>query len=366
MDLVTTVYFIAGLALLVVGADLLVSGASHLATLVGISPLVVGLTVVAFGTCAPELAVSIRAALAGQGDMALGNIVGSNILNVLLILGLSATIAPLVVSAQLVRASVPVMIAASLLVLLLGLDGTVSRWDGLLFVAGAIGYTVFSVRHGRTQAAAEQEACLPKSFRTPASTRPALSGWLRNSGRIVGGLILRVIGARWLVAGATALAQTLGLSDLVIGLTVIAVGTGLPEIATSALASWRGEPEIAVGNVVGSNILNIVLVLGLTSVVAIDGVPVPATALRFDIPVLLATAVACLPIFFTDSLISRWEGVLFLGYYIAYTTYLVLHSAHHAALPMFSTIMLTFVIPLTVMALSVMTWQAIRRRRVSS
>ena len=149
MDLVTTVYFIAGLALLVVGADLLVRGASRLATLVGISPLVVGLTVVAFGTCAPELAVSIRAALDGQGDMALGNVVGSNILNVLLILGLSATIAPLVVSAQLVRANVPVMIAASLLVFLLGLDGTVSRWDGLLFVAGAIGYAMFSVRHSR-------------------------------------------------------------------------------------------------------------------------------------------------------------------------------------------------------------------------
>ena len=358
MDLVTSAYFLAGLVLLIVGADVLVRGASRLARLIGISPLVVGLTVVAFGTCAPELAVSLQAALDGQGDIALGNVIGSNILNVLLILGVSATLAPLVVSAQLVRADVPVMIGASLGVLLLGLDGRLSRWDGLLFTAGAVGYAVFLIRHSRKQATTQQA---DSSDQPDNSDRQAHHGWLWNSGLIISGLVLLVFGSRWLVAGAVVLARTLGLSELVIGLTVIAAGTGLPEVATSALASWRGEPEIAVGNVVGSNILNIFLVLGFTSLLAPDGIGVPATALRFDIPVLLATAVACLPIFFSDSLISRWEGVLFLFYYFAYTAYLVLNSAQHAALPMFSTIMLTFVIPLTLLTLVVMTWQALQR-----
>lgn len=364
MDLITAISFIAGLVLLVIGADLLVRGASRLATLLGIPPLVVGLTVVAFGTCAPELAVSIQASLDGRGAMALGNVVGSNILNVLLILGLSATVAPLVVSTQLVRTDVPVMIGASLLVLLLGFDGTISLLDGLLLVAGTIGYAVFLIRNNRKQTTTDHAVKTPAA---PVSSgrplRQSLRNGLQNGGLILGGIVLLVLGSSWLVSGATALARMLGLSELVIGLTVIAAGTGLPEIATSALASWRGQPDIAVGNVVGSNILNILLVLGLTSVVAPDGIPVPATAVRFDILVMLATAVACLPIFFTDGLISRWEGALFLAYYIAYTAYLVLNSAQHAALPAFSTIMLILVIPLTGVTLIVLTWQAVQRRR---
>ena len=367
MDLITAISFVAGLVLLVIGADLLVRGASRLAALLGIPPLVVGLTVVAFGTCAPELAVSLQASLDGRGDMALGNVVGSNILNVLLILGFSATIAPLVVSTQLVRTDVPVMIGASLLVLLLGFDGTISRLNGLLLVAGTIGYAVFLIRNSRKQATTDHAVKAPtgpvSSISSGPPLRQLLQSGLRNGGLILGGIVLLVLGSSWLVSGATVLAHMLGLSELVIGLTVIAAGTGLPEIATSALASWRGQPDIAVGNVVGSNILNILLVLGLTSVVAPDGIPVAATAVRFDILVMLAAAVACLPIFFTDGIISRWEGALFLAYYIAYTAYLVLNSAQHAALPVFSMIMLTLVIPLTGVTLVVMTWQAVQRRR---
>ena len=364
MDLITAIFFVAGLVLLVIGADLLVRGASRLATLLGIPPLVVGLTVVAFGTCAPELAVSLQASLDGRGDMAPGNVVGSNILNVLLILGFSATIAPLVVSTQLVRTDVPVMIGASLLVLLLGFDGTISRLNGLLLVVGAISYAVFLIRNSRKQTTPDHAVQAPvASVSSGPPLRQSLRNGLQNGGLILGGIVLLVLGSHWLVSGATALARMLGLSELVIGLTVIAAGTGLPEVATSVIASWRGQPDIAVGNVVGSNILNILLVLGLTSIVAPDGIPVAATAVRFDIPIMLAAAVACLPILFTDGIISRWEGALFLAYYIAYTAYLVLNSAQHAALPVFSMIMLTLVIPLTGVTLVVMTWQAMQRRR---
>jgi len=201
--------------------------------------------------------------------MALGNVVGSNILNVLLIRGLSATIAPLFVSTQPVRTDVPVMIGASLLVLQRGFDGTISRLNGLLLVAGTIGYALFLSRNSRKQATTDHAVKAPAA---PVSSGPPLrqllQSGLRKGGLILGGIVLLVLGSSWLVSGATALARILGLSELVIGLTVITAGTGLPEIATSALASWRGQPDIAVGNVVGSNILNILLVLGLTSVVA--------------------------------------------------------------------------------------------------
>ena len=291
MDLITAIFFVAGLVLLVVGADLLVRGASRLATLLGIPPLVVGLTVVAFGTCAPELAVSLQASLDGRGDMAPGNVVGSNILNVLLILGFSATIAPLVVSTQLVRTDVPVMIGASLLVLLLGFDGTISRLNGLLLVVGAISYAVFLIRNSRKQTTPDHAVQAPvASVSSGPPLRQSLRNGLQNGGLILGGIVLLVLGSHWLVSGATALARMLGLSEL-----VIAAGTGLPEVATSVIASWRGQPDIAVGNVVGSNILNILLVLGLTSIVAPDGIPVAATAVRFDIPIMLAAALhACL------------------------------------------------------------------------
>ena len=352
----TVLFFVAGGALLIGGAELLVRGASRLAAAAGVSPLVVGLTVVAFGTSSPELAVTVGSAYTGQSDVALGNVVGSNIFNVLFILGLSALIAPLVVAQQLVRLDVPLMIGASLLTLLLSLDGRVGRADGLLLCAGGVTYTMFLIRQSRREAAAVREEYRDAFGREPQGRNL----WLLNLGAVVTGLALLVLGARWLVDAAVATAAALGVSELVIGLTIVAAGTSLPEVATSVLAAARGERDIAVGNVIGSNIFNLLAVLGVGSVIAPGGVPVSPGALTFDMPVMIAVAVATLPIFFTGYAIARWEGAVFLAYYAAYTTYLVLDAAEHAALPAFGAAMAWFALPLTALTLVLVALRAFR------
>jgi cation:H+ antiporter len=360
MDVVTLLFFGVGLALLIVGAEAMVRGASRLAAAVGVSPLVIGLTVVAYGTSAPEMAVSVRGALAGQADILLGNVVGSNIFNVLFILGISATIAPLIVAQQLVRLEVPLVIVASVLLLLLALDGEIGRFDGLLLFTGMISYTVFAVRQSRRERKPVQAVYVEEfgNGRSRAGRQVIIQIAL-----IVVGLACLVVGARWLVEGAVAMAQALGLSELIIGLTVVAAGTSLPEVATSIVASLRGERDIAVGNVIGSNLFNILGALGLASLVVGAGVTVSSAALRFDIPVMIAVSLACLPVFFTGNLIARWEGAIFLGYYLAYTLYLILKAVQHDALPAFSAIMLAFIMPLTVITLLVVVARSLRPSR---
>ena len=360
MDWQTAGLLIAGLALLVAGAEGLVRGASRLAIAAGVSPLVIGLTVVAFGTSSPELAVSLRSSLAGQPDLALGNVVGSNIFNVLFILGVSAAITPLVVSQQLVRLDVPLMIGVSAATLLLGLDGAIGRLDGLLLFAGIVAYTVFSIRQSRRESAAVA-AEYAEEFGAPAPRGAAALA--RNLLLVAGGLGLLVLGADWFLDGAVRVARAFGLSELVIGLTIVAAGTSLPEVATSVLAAVRGERDIAVGNVVGSNLFNLLAVLGLTASVSPGGVAVSSAALRFDLPVMLAVAVACLPVFAHGSAIFRWEGWLFLGGYAAYTAYLVLAATAHRALPAFSAAMGAFVLPLVAITLLVVGVRAWRERR---
>lgn len=344
--------FAAGLAALVVGADILVRGASRLALSFGISPLVVGLTIVAFGTSAPEMAVSVGAVLNGQTGLAMGNVVGSNIFNVLFILGLSALIAPLVVHVQLIRQEVPILIGASLLLLILSLDGRISLLDGGLFFGLLLAYTVFLVVQSRRETQAAQ-AEFDAELRAP----PAGAWDARlpvQIALIVAGLGLLVLGSDWLVTSAVAFAQALGVSDLVIGLTIVAAGTSMPEVATSVSAALKGERDIAVGNVVGSSTFNILGCLGLSGLVAGSaGLTVAPALLAFDIWVMLAVALACLPIFLSGREIARWEGVVFLGYYVAYVTYLILSAQHHAALETYSTVMMSFVIPLTVITLVV-------------
>jgi cation:H+ antiporter len=351
--------FVAGAALLIVGAELLVRGASRIAVSAGMSPLVVGLTVVAFGTSSPEMAVTVGSAYSGAADMALGNVVGSNIFNVLLILGLSALISPLIVAQQLVRLDVPLVVGASVLVLLMGMDGRIGRLDGVFLTGGIAAYTSFLVRQARRESAAVRaeyhEAYGPESIPRPA--------WWRDSGLVLGGLALLVIGADWLVDAAVATATALGVSSLVVGLTIVAAGTSLPEVATSVLATLRGERDIAVGNVIGSNLFNLLGVLGLGSLVAPAGVPVAPGAIAFDIPVMIAVAVAALPIFFTGYTIARWEGAVFLAYYVAYTTYLVMDATQHDALPHFGAAMTGFFLPLTALTLGIGMARAFRRQR---
>jgi cation:H+ antiporter len=361
MDFITLILFIVGIVILIVGAEALVRGASGLATMMGISPLVIGLTVVAFGTSAPELAVSVQSAFSGQPDIALGNVVGSNILNVLLILGVSAAITPLVVSKQLVRLDVPIMIGVSILGMLLGLDNKISRWDGVLLFSLVVIYTTFLVRLSRKETQMLSNRHEIDGVSSPKE-KSGGSGFV-NAGFIVGGLAMLILGSRWLVNGAVVIAHMMGVSELVIGLTVVAIGTSLPEVATSVVASLRGQRDIAVGNVVGSNIFNVLTVLGVASMVSPQGINVSAAVLSFDMPIMIAVAIACLPIFFTGHIIARWEGFLFLGYYVAYTTYLVLQSTHHDMLSAFSEIMVVFVIPLTVVTLAVVTWRALRGHR---
>ena len=268
--LTLTLLFLFGAVLLIAGAELLVRGASRLALGWGISPLVVGLTVVAFGTSSPELAVTISSSYSGEADVALGNVVGSNICNVLLILGLSAAIAPLRVDRQLVRLDVPLMIAASVLTVLLSLDGRVGTFDGVLLVSGMIAYTAFLIRLSRR----DPEA-VKTSDNGSGSAAPVSGSSVKNLLWIVVGLGMLVLGSQWLVDAAVRVANSLGVSELVIGLTVVAVGTSLPEIATSVLASLRGQRDIAVGNAVGSNLFNLLLVLGLGSIIAPRGFRCP-------------------------------------------------------------------------------------------
>jgi cation:H+ antiporter len=353
--LLTAFMLAAGLVLLIVGAEALVRGSSRLAIRLGVAPVVVGLTVVAFGTSSPELFVSAKAAVSGRADLSLGNVVGSNILNVLFILGASASLAPLLVTRKLIWTEVPIMVAASGLMILMGLDGRISRLDGsiLIFLLGA--YVWMQIRLGRKEGNGIGEAA-PKEGAGRYMGVPACIGL------VVGGLVALVWGAAWLLDAAVTLARAIGLSELVIGLTIVAAGTSLPEVATSLLASWRGQQDIAVGNVIGSCIFNVLGVLGVSAVISAQGVAVSPAALFFDIPVMIAAAVACLPIFLTGHVINRGEGVLFLFYYAAYTAYLILAVLQHDALSAFSLIMLAFVIPLTFVTLAVMAFRHIKTR----
>ncbi|MGM0576856.1 MAG: calcium/sodium antiporter [Myxococcota bacterium] len=360
MSLLTILGLVGGLALLLVGAELLVRGAARLSTMLGMSPLVVGLTVVAFGTSAPELAVGVQGVVTGQGDVSVGNVVGSNIMNVLFILGLAAVIAPLVVAQRLVRVEVPLMIAVSILPLWMGQDGVIGRLDGAILFAGIVLFIVWTIRSSRREEPENVEAYVREYVAEPGRPggHPAMLVFL-----VVAGLAMLVLGSSWVVDSAVTMAESFGLSELVISLTVISAGTSLPEAATSVVASFKGEGDIAVGNVVGSNFFNILSVLGLTALVAPGGIAVAPAAVAFDIPVMIAVSVACLPIFFSGHRIARWEGGLFLGYYVAYTAYLLLRAWEHDALQPFSDVMVTFVMPLTIVTVLVVAGRAALRQR---
>ncbi len=357
---------VAGLISLVAGAELLVRGATRIAATIGVSSLVVGLTVVAFGTSAPEMAVSISSALSGRPDIAMGNVVGSNILNVLLILGLSALIVPLVVDQKLVRFDVPLMMVVSLLIWAMSADGRIGRLEGLVLFVGLVSYTAWCIVNGRRESdliKQEYDEAFRNDEDVQGEERMPRADSFRHLGLIAAGLVLLVLGAGWLVDGATDIARRLQMSELVIGLTIIAGGTSLPELATSIVAAIRGERDIAVGNVVGSNLFNLLGVLGLSAAFSPEGLTVANQAIQFDIPVMVVVAFACLPIFFTGHLIARWEGALFLGYFIAYTTAQMMLATESETLPIYQMLMCGFVIPLTFVTLVVLVSRTLVRRR---
>lgn len=355
-----------GLVLLVVGADGLVKGAARLAASIGIPSLVIGLTVVAFGTSAPELAVSIRSALAGQSEMAIANVVGSNIFNVLFILGLAAIITPLAISRQLIRQDVPLMVLASMLVFYMIRDGVLSRLDAGILVVLLLAYTVFLFVQGKRTEATERASGANNSV-APSVSGAVLSDaasaeqddevdalirgthptW-QNLLWIIGGLACLVAGANLLVNSAVNIARAFAVSEAVIGLTIVAVGTSLPEVMTSIVASIKGQRDIAVGNVVGSNIFNLLAVLGVSGVLSSNGLAGNEQLVQQDFPVMLAVALLCVPLFFTGAILSRIEGALFFILYLAYTLFLIGGALHAPWLASVHGIIVYALIPLTV------------------
>lgn len=306
-----------GLLLLYIGAELLVKGSVAIAQRLGVGPLVIGLTIVAFGTSAPELTVSTLSALAGSGDIAATNVVGSNIFNVAFILGLSALICPIRITAQIVKVDVPVMILVSLVCIGVLADRYLSRTEGLLLCLGIIAYIGFSffLAYKKTPDSLSAEM---EQFLSPSDKKHAKG--LVSIGMVVLGLVLLVAGSKCLVTGAVQLARLLKLSEAMIGLTIISVGTSLPELATSIMAAIRRQPDIAVGNVVGSNIFNVLAILGVSSMVT----PYTAGGLTtVDLTVMLGVAVFSLPFMWSRFTLSRLEGAGFLIAYGLYLGYLV-------------------------------------------
>ena len=386
MHLLDTGRILLGLVLLVAGGELLVRGASGLATRIGMSSLVVGLTVVAFATSAPELAVTLGAVMGGEPGLAVGNVVGSNIANVLMILGSSAIILPLLVKVQLVRIDIPFMAALSILFLLLAIDGGFSRVDGLILMVLLVLYIAVAIILSRRDGHVDD-------LRGPgASIATASAGRVGQTARTTGdtmteavedveargsigrdvvlvliGVALLVVGANILVRGATGIATAFGVSDLIVGLTVVAIGTSLPELATSIVAVRRGQRDLAVGNVVGSNIFNIGAVAGLAAMISPTGLPVPESALALDIPLMIAASAVLLPLAFTGSVIARWEGGLLVTLYVSYLLYTVLAAAERPILQGFTTVMLWFITPLVVLTvISTVVHEISRRRAVAA
>lgn len=311
-------FVLAGIVLLYLGGEGLVRGAVRLARSLGISPLVIGLTIVAFGTSSPELFANLAAVLDGTPELAFGNIVGSNIANIALILGLSATIAVIQVRSVVVRREVPVMLLASFALVPVFLGGTMGRLEGAVFVL-LLGVYLWRLLRGGEAPAVEAEFAV--EYGDGGRARATVTSWLL----VLGGLGLLAGGARLLVLGATAIARSWGVPELVIGLTVVAIGTSLPELVTSVVAAAKGEPDIALGNVVGSNVFNILGILGVSAMVR--PLPLPADGGWRDITVMLGFSLVLLPMLVSGMRLVRWEGLALMAAYVAYTLWLFLGGA---------------------------------------
>lgn len=316
--------FLAGLAVLIFAAELVVRHGSALALAFGVQPVVLGLTIVAVGTSAPELAVGITAALNGSGALAVGNIAGTNIVNILLILGLSALLRPLALHQRTVRTDLPMMVLAAGMMTLFAWDGELSRLDGGIMLAVAVAYTLLVIRQStRAPREVKREYSDMYGAHGARNTSPEGIRTKANAFYLTAGILLSVLGANWLVDGAVDIARSLGMTEAVIGLTIVAIGTSGPELVTTIVGTIRNERDVAVGNLLGSSVYNILVILGLTCLVA-PGIPVQRELLLFDIPLMTAVAVLCIPVFVTGGRVSRAEGGLFVTLFIAYESYLLI------------------------------------------
>ncbi|WLH15407.1 calcium/sodium antiporter [Pseudomonas hefeiensis] len=323
-----------GLLLLIAGAELLVRAAVGLAARLQVRPLIIGLTVVAFGSSAPQMAVSLQATLAQNADIAVGSVIGSSIFNILVTLGLSALIIPLRVSRQLVRLDIPLMIGASLLVFVLAWNEELTPLDGALLLMALVVYLGLLLRQSRHSARPH-----------PVGVDVAQVSWFKSLSMMILGLAMLVFAGHLLLGAAVEVATDLGLSERIIGLTIVAVGTSLPELATSLIAALRGQRDIAVGNVIGSNLFNLLGVLGVTALAAPSPLSVSPNALDFDLPVMLGVAVLCLPVFYSGYRVTRAEGLLFLSLYLAYGLHVVSFTTGMPLAGQLERLMLFYVLP---------------------
>ncbi len=336
--------------LLILGAEVLVRAAVRLAASLKVRPLIIGLSIVAFGSSAPQMAVSLQATLADNTDIAVGSVIGSSIFNILVTLGLSALIIPLRVSRQLVRLDIPVMILASLLVFALSANEILTPVDGLLLLTALVAYLgllLYQTRHSRRPRTRDTVVQAP---------------WLSSVLCMIAGLLLLVFAGHLLLGAAVEVASDLGLSERVIGLTIVGVSTSLPCLATSLIAALRGEREIAVGNVIGSNLFNLLGVLGFTALVAPSPLSVSPNALDFDLPVMLGVAVLCLPVFYSGYRITRAEGLLLLGLYLAYGLHVISFTTGMPLANRLEQLMLYYVLPALVAFLLFTSLRAWRRQ----
>jgi cation:H+ antiporter len=315
--------FVLGLLTVVGGAELIVRGASVLAARAGISPMVIGATVVAIGTSTPELAIGIEAAARGSGALALGNVAGANTLNILFTLGLIALIRPVVLRSRVIRFDLPVLIGAAALLLALAADGVVGRVDGTLLLALGLIYAFRVVREARRESIIVRIE-FAREYGVPRSTIASTSRVVRAAIWLVAGIAVVVVGADLLVDGAVTMARDLGAPEAVIGLTIVAIGTSAPELVTAVVAALRREHDLAVGNLIGSSIFNVVLILGITALIPVGGVAVEPAVLWIDIAVMLGAAIICIPVFMTGNRISRIEGGALVAGYLAYFSTLLL------------------------------------------
>lgn len=311
--LLMTSYLLGGVILLSGGAHYFVNSASHIAKRLGIPAVVIGLTVVAFGTSGPELAVNVLASLRGNSEIALGNVVGSNIFNVSVILGICALIMPLKVNMQLLKIDIPIMVVTSLFLWLLIRNGELSRVEGIILFIGILAYTFLQVHF-----ALKEKAKIKEEFETEYKEEGKP---LKDAAILILGLAMLIFGAHLFVKGAIDLARLVGISEEVIALTIIAAGTSLPEVATSISATLKGERDIAIGNVVGSNIFNILGILGISGI--ITSLPVDAHMAKIDIPIMIIIGVLMIPFTIKNKTLGRWGGFIFFSLWLAYTTYLI-------------------------------------------
>lgn len=325
MSLHPVLIFLAGLIVILAGSEMLLRGAARLAALLRVKPVIIGLTVVSVGTSTPELAVGVAAALEGKGALAVGNIAGTNIVNILFILGLSAWLRPLPLHLLSIRLDVPVMIATALVLLYMAWDGLLSRQEGGTLLFAAVIYTIALVQLSRQESPAMQrefgqEYARAEALKPVGSVPPVSSAWVAgwNGVLLFVGMAVTVLGAELLVSSASDLARAYGVSDAFIGLTIVAIGTSAPELATTLMGTLRNDRDVAIGNLIGSSIYNVLVILGLTCIAAPGGVDVSREILWIDLPLAALVAIVCYPVFRSGQMVSRLEGGLFVAAYAVY------------------------------------------------